>query len=336
MGPKGNGFVRLKRLVLWLIVSVLSLAAIGAIYQAIATQIDVRAYPAPGQMVAVGGFQMHLYCTGTNTDESPTVVLETGLGSTSAVWTRVQPEVAQTTRVCSYDRAGLGWSQPSPAPRDAGHIASELHTLLHKANVPGPYVLVGWSYGGLYVREYAAQYGEEVAGIVLLDSSHPDQWTSTPQAQAQFESNTRIYFLSPTLARLGVMRVIGLLQPSSGLPSPYDEMLRASFSATKDWETQSAEFLASPETDDQVRQLTSLGNMPLFVLSATEHGMPAELEGQWQVFQNELAGLSTNSLHQVLQRANHASIWRDPETVKMSIAAISQVVEAARTGTALK
>jgi pimeloyl-ACP methyl ester carboxylesterase len=334
--PKRGMFARLKRIALWLIVGILALAAIGAVCQAIATQIDIRSYPAPGQMVAVGGFKMHLFCTGANSAGSPTVILETGLGSTSAAWALVQPEVAKATRVCSYDRAGMGWSEPMPAPRDAQHIAEELHNLLHNANVPSPYVLVGWSYGGLYVREYAGQYGDEVAGMVLLDSSHPDQWTSTPQGQAQFASNAKIYTVAPTLARLGVMRVMGLLQPSSGLPTPYDEALQVSFAATKDWDTQSAEFLASPETDDQVHKLTSLDDMPLFVLSATEHGLPSELERQSQEFQNELAALSTNSVHQIMQGADHASFWRDPGMAKVSVAAILQVVNAADTGTTLK
>ena len=333
---KSNVYVRLKRVALWFVIGIITIAVLGATYQIIATEMDKRAYPPPGQMVAVGGYQMHLYCTGANVDGSPTVILETGLGSTSSSWALVQPEVAKATRVCSYDRAGMGWSDASPEPRDALHIAGELHALLQNANIPGPYVLVGWSYGGLYVRQYAGQFGEEVAGLVLLDSSHPDQWTSTPQGQAQYETNAKIYSLAPALARLGLMRVRGLLQPASGLPTPYDEALQASFAATKDWDAQSAEFLASPETNNQVRKSTSLGDMPLFVLSGTEHGLPPELELQSQDFQNELASLSTNSTHQIVEGADHASFWRDPAVAKMSVAAILAVLEAARAGTTMK
>jgi pimeloyl-ACP methyl ester carboxylesterase len=334
--PRRGVLTWLKRIALWLIVGITTLAAIGATYQIIATQIDLRANPAPGQMVDVGGHQMHLYCTGNNMDGNPTVILETGAGSTSASWALVQPEVAKATRVCSYDRAGMGWSDPSPEPRDAQHIAQELHTLLHNAHILGPYVFVGWSYGGLYVREYGGQYGDEVAGLVLLDTSHPDQWTSTPQGRAQFESYAKIYSLAPALARLGVMRIMGFLQPGSGLPSPYDEALKASFAATKDADAQSAEFLASPETDDQVRRLTSLGDMPLIVLSATEHGTPPEQEQLWRSWQIELASLSTNSIHQTIEGADHASLWRDPETAKVSSAMILEVVEAARSGAVMK
>jgi pimeloyl-ACP methyl ester carboxylesterase len=334
--PQRRVFVWLKRVVLWLVTGIFGLAAVGALYQTISVKLDQRAYPPLGQMIDVGGYRMHLFCSGANVDGSLTVILETGLGSISSTWARVQPEVAKATRVCSYDRAGMGWSDPSSEPRDAQHIAQELHTLLHNANIPGPYVLVGWSFGGLYVREYAGQYGNEVSGLVLLDSSHPDQWTSTPQGQAQFEANAKIYSLAPILARLGVIRVMGLVQPSAGLPRPYDEILKASFAATKDWDTQSAEFLASLVTATQVGQYESVDNTPLFVLTATEHGTPAEQEQLWQGWQNDLAALSTNRMHQIVNGTDHVSFWRDPETAKISIAAILKVVEAARTGAVLK
>jgi pimeloyl-ACP methyl ester carboxylesterase len=334
--PRSRAMTWLVRGCLILLALPFLLAIIGAIYQAIASELDQRNYPPPGQLVDVGGYRMHLYCTGANVDGSSTVILEQGLGGISSGWALVQPEVAKVTRICSYDRAGMGWSDPSPEPRDAQQIAQELHTLLHNANIPGPYVLVGWSFGGLYVREYASQYGDEVAGLVLLDSSHPDQWTSTPEGQAQFETNARIYSVAPALVRLGVMRVMGLLQPASGLPSPQNEALEASFAATKDWDAQSAEFLASPATATQVRESELLDNTPVFVLTATEHGTPPKQEQLWQDWQTELASLSNNTVHQIVHGADHASFWRDPETVKVSIAAILDVVEAARSGAALK
>jgi pimeloyl-ACP methyl ester carboxylesterase len=323
---------RLKRITLWLIIGIGSLVAIGAAFQSIAIQIDKRAYPSPGQMVDVGGYQLHLNCTGATVDGSPTVILENGLGSTSAAWALVQPEVAKKTRVCSYDRAGMGWSDSSPEPRDAQHIARELHALLQNAKIAGPYVVVGWSIGGLYARGYAGQYGNEVTGLVLIDSSHPDQWTSTPEAVAQFESLAKMNSAAPVLARLGVMRVMGLLQPSSGLPRTYNEALKASFAASKDWDAQSAEFLAWSATAAQVHESDSLDNTPLFVLTATEHGTPPKQERLWQGWQMDLASLSTNSLHQIVEGADHASFWRDPDIVKVSIAAILQTVQSARTG----
>jgi pimeloyl-ACP methyl ester carboxylesterase len=230
----------------------------------------------------------------------------------------------------------MGWSNPSPKPRDAEHIAKELHALLQTAKISGPYVLVGWSYGGLYVREYAGLYREEVAGLVLLDSSHPDQWTSTPQGQAQFARNSKMYSFAPAIARLGVPRIMGLFQPDSGLPSPHREMLKASSAAVKDWEAQSAEFLASLESAAQVREFGLFDQMPLFVLTATEHGTPMEQEKLWQGWQTELAALSTNSVQQVVEGADHAAFWRDPAIAKRSTAAMLEVMGAARSGVALR
>jgi pimeloyl-ACP methyl ester carboxylesterase len=328
--------VWLKRIVLWLIIGIISLAALGAVYQIIATAMDTRALPPPGQMIDVGGYSLHLYCVGQNTDGRPTVILESGLGATSSTWAWIQPSIAKTTRVCAYDRAGMGWSEPSPAPRDAQNIAAELHTLLQNAQIPGPYVLAGWSYGGLYVRAYANQYRDEVVGLVLLDSSSPEQCTSTPAAQAQCALLAKIYTIAPALTRLGVMRVIGLSQPASGLPSPQNEELLASFSATKDEATQSAEFFASPATTGQGLNSESLGNMPLFVLTASDHGTPADLEQLWQGWQTGFTALSTNSVQRVLPGTTHTSIMYDSSDAKVSAESILQIVEAVRTGAALK
>src|SRR5215210_7284679 len=165
----------IRRELVWMIAGLLALAVIGAIYQAIATEIDQRTYPPPGELVNVGNHSLHINCVG---EGGPTVILEAASLGMSAHWVRVQQQVAQTTRVCAYDRAGMGWSERSPEPRDARQVSSELHTLLEGAGgIEGPYVLVGHSYGGLYARMYAARYSEEVAGVVLVDSSHPEQFT---------------------------------------------------------------------------------------------------------------------------------------------------------------
>jgi pimeloyl-ACP methyl ester carboxylesterase len=143
-----------------MVVGVLALAIAGAIYQAVATEIDQRTYPPSGQLVDVGGHRLHIDCISRG---EPTVILESGLALTSADWGNVQPEVAKTTRVCAYDRAGTGWSEPGPEPQDARQISSELHTLLGNVGNEGPYVMVGYSFGGPYVRMYAARYPDEVA-----------------------------------------------------------------------------------------------------------------------------------------------------------------------------
>lgn len=327
---------RIARLITWVVAGTVVLAAFGAVYQTLATKSAQKKYPAPGQLVDVGGYRLHIYCVGENKDGSPTVILEQGSGGISAAWVRVQPEVAKTTRVCAYDRAGMGWSDLSPEPCDAEHIATELHTLLHNAEIPGPYVLVGWSYGGLYVWRYAGQYPDDVIGMVLLDSSHPDQWRSTEAGRAQYESNAKIYAIAPWLVRIGVMRVMANFQPDSGLPSPQREELKESFAATKDWDAQSAEFLASFSTDEQVHDVGSLDDLPLFVLTGTEHGTPPDQEELWQAWQKDLALLSTNSVHQIVTGATHADFWLAPETAQVSVQAVLHVMEAIRTGEHVK
>src|SRR5919199_6834172 len=170
--PKRRG----RGCLVWLGVSLaafLGLALVGYMYEPMAEAADAKAYPPPGQMVDVGGYRLHINCTGTG---SPTVVIDGGWGDWSASWSSwVQPEVARTTRVCTYDRAGMGWSEAGPLPRTAEHFAHELHTLLHNAHVLGPYVLVGHSFGGLPVRVFAHEYAAEVAGVVLIESMHPSQ-----------------------------------------------------------------------------------------------------------------------------------------------------------------
>lgn len=149
-----------------LLLLLLVLALLGVTYQAVATWGDARAFPPPGRLVDVGGYKLHLHCLGTG---SPTVIAENGLGGSSPDWSLVQPAVSQTTRICSYDRAGAGWSEVGPGPRTSRQISAELHTLLTNARIAGPYVLVGHSAGGLHVQVYASQYPAEVAGLVLVD-----------------------------------------------------------------------------------------------------------------------------------------------------------------------
>ena len=332
--PRSGCFIWVQRIFLTLLVIVIALVLLGITYQTVSTQADKNKYPAPGQLIDVGSYRLHLYCMGDSTKGSPTVILEQGLGGTSPAWALVQPEVAKVTRVCAYDRAGLGWSDSAPkgTPRDGKEVASELHTLLQKANIAGPYVMVGHSSGGLYTLFFAHRYATEVAGVVLLDSSHPDQW-NTPVAQDLYKSNAHIYSVTSLLARLGLLRLRAKSQPGLGLPDLQNKELLAFNSATQDWDAQAAEFAATTDLDNEVRAAGSLGNLPLFVLTATDHGGPAEMEQAWQALQNELAQLSTNSVHKVLDGARHESLWADPKFASESVTAILKVVDAVQHGT---
>src|ERR687898_437066 len=153
---------------------VLVLLLAGVVFQFVSTKIDERRYPALGEMVDVDGYSLHLNCTG-EAGGAPTVVMDSGLGGTVLDWQLVQPELAKSMRVCTYDRAGMGWSDPGPQPRTSQQIAGELHTLLGNAGVRGPYVLVGHSFGGTNMQVYASQYPDEVAGMVLVDSALEDE-----------------------------------------------------------------------------------------------------------------------------------------------------------------
>jgi len=331
-------FTWIKRILAALLLILVVLTVTGITYQYLSTQADKSKYPAPGQLIDVGGYRLHLHCMGDQTDGSPTVILEQGLGGSSPAWAWIQPEVAKATRVCSYDRAGLGWSDPAPkgTPRDGQQVAKELHTLLQKANIAGPYVMVGHSFGGLYTLFFAHQYPQDVIGVVLLDSSHPDQWISTPAGQDLYRSNARSYSLTSILARLGLMRLRAKSQPAVGLPDIENKELMAFNSATQDWDAQAAEFAATTALDDELRAAGTLGNLPLFILTATDHGGPAEMEEAWQALQDELAQLSTNSVHKVLNGARHESLWADPKFTGESVAAILNVVDAAQHSTPLQ
>jgi pimeloyl-ACP methyl ester carboxylesterase len=310
-----------RKALLWLVVALLVLAVIGAIYQAIATEIDERAYPPPGEMVDVGDHSLHINCIGHG---SPTVILEAANFGMSAWWVRVQKQLAQTTRVCAYDRAGLGWSERGPEPRDARQISSELHTLLKGADIEGPYVLVGHSYGGLYVRTYADRYPEETAGVVLVDSSHPEQFTRSPKERAQYEQTVRLGAVISSLTRLGVIRLSNYYPAHPDLPPHQRAQIEAFNASTHHVATTLEEYRATPQTTAQVRRAGSLGYTPLVVITAGEQS------SVWLEMQDELAALSPNSIHRVVEGATHESLLYDKGDSQVTSAAIHKVVEAVR------
>jgi pimeloyl-ACP methyl ester carboxylesterase len=322
---------RIGMALLGLIVVLLALAVLGAIYQAIATELAERAYPPPGEMVDVGGYSLHINCVGQG---SPTVILDAGSGLFSAQWVRVQRQVSDTTRVCAYDRAGMGWSEMGPDPRDAKQITSELHTLLGKAGIEGPYVLVGHSFGGMYMQTYAARYPDEVAGVGLVDSStDPDQFSQRPEAQDSNEPQKQTSSVSSQLvrlgvslpARLGIVRLLSNLDPAPPeLPQQQRAQTDALTPSTREFTTFVLELLAPTQT---LRLGTpgSLGNKPLAVLTA-----PKQAEPGWLKHQDKLATLSSNSIHRVVKGATHESLLYEKRDAQATSAAIVEVVAAVR------
>lgn len=268
--------------------------------------------------------RLHVSCTGSG---SPTVILEPGAGGMSSDMGWIAPAVGTQTRVCVYDRAGRGWSDPADTPQDATQIAADLHTLLHRANVPGPYVLAGHSFGGLYVLTYAARYPGEVAGMVLIDSTAPSSSaTSRPASSGgSHDGVTRISTLLASTARFGVAHLwagiaYGSLPPRSG-----DEA-RAAATAASVQSTIEEYGLARPSAN-AAAELTDFGDKPLVVLTAGEGSAPG-----WMGKQNKLAALSTNSVHRIVAGAAHADLVSEEGPAATTAQAIQDVVSSVRSG----
>lgn len=199
---------RVRRVLITAAVILVFLVLVGATYQGATTAFERRQFPHPGRLIDVGGHQLHLYCIGAG---APTVVLEAPATGMSAAWGWVQPDVAQVTRVCTYDRSGLGWSEVGDRSYDPAAVPVELHALLEHAGEPGPYVIAGGGLGAALATLYAAQYGPEVAALVLVDPPVADR----PARR----SVTRLLNASPWLARTGVLRATRMMSSNaSGLP----------------------------------------------------------------------------------------------------------------------
>ena len=196
-----------------LLLCLLFLLLAGALYQARGAARDRRRHLAPGRLIDVGGYSLHIYCTGLG---RPAVVLESGIGASALSWSLVQPQLSQLTRVCSYDRAGLGWSDPGPRPHSARQCVVELHTLLARACLPAPYVMVAHSFGGLIARLYASEHPGEMAALVLLDPLAPGEWLQLDRTRRRvLQGGVAFSRIGALLARLGVVRLC-LARLSSG------------------------------------------------------------------------------------------------------------------------
>ncbi len=260
------------------------LVGVGIVYQTSASAQDRETYTAHGSLIQVNGREMHLYCIG---EGSPTVILETGVGGNTLLWAYIQPAVAETTRVCAYDRAGYGWSEASSNVRTTPQMAEELHTLLTQAGIEPPYLLAGHSFGGLIVRTFASIYPDAVAGLVLIDAVHPNQFSSEPCDPDCFPTSAvtllgTFYDMLPTLARVGLVR---LLVPSGSLPLPFfavpadfpnRDALIAVFSTNAYSDTVFAEWSAFPQSAEVVNEIGDVGNLPIRLVTAlnTYHEQP--------------------------------------------------------------
>jgi len=312
-----------RRWLLYPVFGVLTLAAIGGAYQTVATSVDRASAAMPGQLIDVGGHRLYLYCTGSG---SPTVVLESGASESSAYWGWIAPAVARDTRVCVYDRAGRGFSEPASSPQDGVGAATDLHTLLERAHVAAPYVLVGHSSGGPYVRIFAARYPDQVAGMVQLDGQPPNVMSKLPGFPAFLSNYRTASALLPSLARLGVFRLADL-SSSGGLPAQARDAERATQSSAELARSTRDEFSQLQTALAQAQALKSLGDKPLIVVTAAK-----DAQDGWLPLQAEMAALSTNSIQRVLPNTTHASLIEDKGDAAIASQAIHDVIESIRTG----
>jgi pimeloyl-ACP methyl ester carboxylesterase len=292
---------RLQPWLLYPIFGALALSAIGGGYETLANATDESVADVAGsRLIDVGGGRrLHIQSVGSG---GPTVILEPGLGESARAMARlIAPDVASTTTVVVYDRAGHGRSDAEPAA--GADAARDLHVLLERAHVPGPYVLAGHSLGGMFALSYAHRYPDEVGGIVLLDSMHPRQHNA-------FARMDPLLGLVPTLARTGLARL--LLDRKDGDPTAQARQL------VRDVEQMPAEM-------DRAARLTSLDKKPLIVLSAGTGSLPG-----WAAQQNDLARLSAGSVHRTIAGATHASLIDDRVDAAQSSRAIRDVVKAVR------
>lgn len=310
----------------WLGVGVLAAGAAAIVGERLAERREAIALPPPGRMVDVGGVRLHLDVSGEQRGR-PTVILDAGLGSFSPNWHWVQRELADHVRVVAYDRAGLGWSDPGPAPRDAATMATELHTALHGARITGPYVLAGHSFGGLVVRAFGDLYPDETSGLVLVDASHPDQWARWPVPFVHRIQEASLHVMA-ALARFGLLRVANPFGAvSAGLPERQVAELHARFVVPQTAVTEAAQMREWERTTRPfLHRAAPLGGLPLAVIGVGVQPLGAET---LDALQEELPGLSANGARRVIRGATHESLIGDPANAAEVADAILAVIDAA-------
>nr|AIA11806.1 Alpha/beta hydrolase family [uncultured bacterium] len=322
---------------LLIVIGVVVLLLLGTAYQAVALEMDKTNYPPPGQLYDVNGHQMHINCMG---EGETTVVLQAGGAADGLWWYWVQNQLAQQTRVCAYDRAGYGWSEPTTDARETLTIIEELHTLLEQAGISAPYVMAGHSYGAVFTRIYAAQYPDEVVGIVLVDSAVllPDHFADQAefdQWQAQWQGAHTVF---QWLMRVGIARLVDPSQfQAAGYPSEVSAEITAMNARNQVIDTDFAEVVTGYWTlVDAAATAENLGDLPMVVLWASETiaAFDANIPG-FSEARAEIATYSTNITVRVIEGAGHTSVLGNEQYAQQVTDAIVDVM-AAQTGEPLE
>ncbi|VEF49119.1 alpha/beta hydrolase fold protein [Bacillus freudenreichii] len=309
----------LKALILTTIILIFTFAS-TFIYQSFLSNSSFSKYPPVGELIDIGDYQLHMYATGKKTD-LPTIILESGSGTPSSVsdWRYIQPELAKSTRVITYDRAGYGWSDQAHNDRTSDQIINDLHKMLEVSNEKGPFILVGHSFGGFNMQLFAHRYPNQVAGMVLLDSSLIGK---SP------EVTDSALFFQESLRELGVMRLMGNL---GILPVPEaamsDERSKEFLYRSFYNEDQKSEIKFMTTTDEKQLKLVheaGFGDLPLMILSSRAEEKEHK---DWQTSQDALLQLSTNSQRHIVEHSSHYIHHDQPTVVIDSILKISEKAE---------
>lgn len=314
-----------RKLGYWLAAALVCVAAVSTIFNAAVGAVNRRLHPPPGSFFNVDGSRLHLYCTGTGT---PTVILESGLGDDWLQWRKVQPALSQLTRVCSYDRAGYGWSDPRPGPRDSIHIADELHELLTKAGISGPVLLMGHSAGGLHIRQYATKYPADVVGLVFVDASTPAQFDVLP-AQLVAPDDLRWPKIQTVLGIERMRRRCGQHDWTGMGTVPSDSPEFVAWLTADDCMLSVLTNTGREEVDfrsscQEVAKTGPFGDLPILIFSEDPQYMPSfwtpaplfpVFAKTWNSLQDGLKGLSTRSRRIIARRSSHYVQVDRPEVV---------------------
>jgi pimeloyl-ACP methyl ester carboxylesterase len=314
----------------WLLYPVLggmALASIGGAIETVGLSHDDKALVMPGHRYDIGGRSLHLTCRGSG---APTVVLVSGTSGVSASWERIAARVAPHTRVCAYDRAGQGWSDDAPHPQDGFEMADDLRRLLNVAGERAPFLFAGHSLGGVYSMAFAARYPDDVTGLVLLDSSSPEQFSALPDFPGQYQVLRRAYSIAAPAARLGIGRLLST-DALSSLPQPAAGQVRAFATSSRGLENVRDDITQYGAAMRQAQQLHGLDGKPIVVMTATDS---AESTRGWAAAQEELVRLSSNAL-QLTTRASHNEILDTAEGADSATEGILRALQAVRSGAAL-
>lgn len=286
-------------------------AGLGAAYNALSLHHYRSIAGVPGKLFTVDGYTMHLFCTGQG---APPVILDAGLGDDSLIWAKVQPQLSQHTTVCSYDRAGYGWSQPQPGRRDANSIAEQLHGLLRAADIPPPYVLMGHSFSGLTVRAYATEYLAELAGLVLVDGATPLQDDRIPRALDAIQKEQRRRMPWERLwMGLGWYRIKGECTEIMPGFERYAAWIRADTCVPSTITAMEGELDSEHLSGEETVHAGPFASLPILILSRDPAVLPSNWPREvgkanaiaWNTMQEEAKSLSPHSRRIIARHSDH-------------------------------